>query len=108
MFKKIEETGAEFKILLKVVESLQQSKYAENFSAGNIFPLKCELEIRKFEGKCVDSSLGDTVVCAHCSIQWIKVEQIILYTLSSLRLNFLRDESLIFIILHFTLSLDLQ
>ena len=69
MFKKMLETRTELNILRKVVESLQQSKSAENFSAGNIFPLKCELVIRKFERKCVDLSFRDNVIFTRCYVQ---------------------------------------
>ena len=69
MFKKMVEARAELNILCKVGESLQQSTSVENFSAGNIFPLKRELVIRQFEGKCVNSSFRDTVILTRCYVQ---------------------------------------
>ena len=64
----MKEAHAEIKILRKAVESLQQSKSVENFRAGDIFPLKTELEISEFERKCLDSSFRDIVVCTQCYI----------------------------------------
>ena len=70
MFKKMLETRTELNILCKGVESLQQSKSVE-------IPLKCELVIRKFEGKCVDSSFRDNVVFTRCYVQRIKADKIL-------------------------------
>ena len=61
MFEKMVEARAELNILCNVSESLQQSKSVENFGAGNIFPLKCELVIQKCEGK---------VWIRHLEIMW--------------------------------------